>query len=207
RLGGYSYASGGNNPLPQLLLAAGHARRYAAAELLREVDGDDRRQKNEQRDHIDDRQLPRPLEVGEDPDRERLLCTRGEQRDDDLVEREREGEQRPREQRRAQLRERHVAEGLPRVGAEIGRRLLERARHAPQPRERVVVDDDDAEGRVADDDRQEAERDTEPLERRLQREPGDDPRQRDRQDDDERDRLPPEEAVPRDSEREQRAQG
>ena len=41
---------------------------------------------------------------------------------------------------------------------------------------------------------------------RLQREPGDDARQRERQQDDERDRLPPEEGVLRDGDRRERAQ-
>ena len=55
-----------------------------------------------------------------------VCCGAGrEDRDDDLVEREREGEQPAGEQRRPQLRERHVAERLPAVGAEVGRRLVE----------------------------------------------------------------------------------
>ena len=48
----------------------------------------------------------------------------------DLVEREREGEQPAGEQRRPHLREGHVAERLPRVRSEVGRRLLERARQS-----------------------------------------------------------------------------
>ena len=54
---------------------------------------------------------------------------------------------------------------------------------------------------MADDDRQQAEVDADGRVRRLEREPGDDPGQRDRQDDDERDRLAPEEAVARHRER------
>ena len=55
-------------------------------------------------------------------------------------------------------RQRHVPERLPGVGAEVHRRLLERARRAAQAGDDVVVDDDHAERRVADDDRDEAER-------------------------------------------------
>ena len=61
-----------------------------------------------------------------------------------------------REQRRPELRERHVAERLPGVRAEVLRRLLEVAVEPPEPRDRVVEDDDDAEGRVPDDDRRAA---------------------------------------------------
>ena len=43
------------------------------------------------------------------------------------------------------------AEGLPGVGAEVGRGLLEGGRGAAQAGDDVVVDDDDAEGGVADD--------------------------------------------------------
>ena len=46
-----------------------------------------------------------------------------------------------------------VAERLPAVGAEVGAGLLERRPRAAQPGDHVVVDDDDAEGRVADHDR------------------------------------------------------
>src|SRR5690242_12455880 len=46
--------------------------------------------------------------------------------------------------------------------------------HPPQPGDHVVVDHDHAEGGVADDDRQDAERDAGALERRLQRDAGDD---------------------------------
>ena len=81
-------------------------------------------------------------------------------------------------------------------GAEVGRRLLERGRRPPQPRDHVVVDDDDAERGVADDHRQQREVDVQRLrERRVQRHAGDDARQRDRQDDQERDRLAAEEVV------------
>ena len=49
--------------------------------------------------------LGRPGERREDPDRQRLLRAGGEDRHDDLVEREREREQAAGEQRRAHLRE------------------------------------------------------------------------------------------------------
>ena len=100
----------------------------------------------------------------EDPDRQRVVAGPDRERgDDDLVEGEREGEQRPGDERRAHVRQRDEAERLPGRRAEVGRRLLERGRHPPQPRDHVVVDDDDAEGRVRDDDRQQAEIDPEDL--------------------------------------------
>ena len=111
---------------------------------------------------------------------QRLLGARREDRDDDLVEREREREQPARQERRAHLREHHVPERLPVVGAEVGGRLVERPGRPAHARDHVVVDDDHAERRVADDDRREPERDAERAEhvddRRLQREPGDDAR-------------------------------
>ena len=63
---------------------------------------------------------------------------------------------------------------------------------------------------MADHDREEAEVDAERLgqvaEGRVQRHPGDDPRQREREDDEERDRLPPEEAVASDGQRREGAE-
>ena len=70
----------------------------------------------------------------------------------------------------------------------------------------VVVDDDDAEGRVADHDRPEREVDVSGDEERVERHAGDDPGQRDRQDEQERDRLAPEEAEAGDAERGHRAE-
>ena len=100
-----------------------------------------------------------------------------------------------------------VAEGLPGVGPEVGRGLLERGRDAAQARDHVVVDDDDAEGGVRGDDREQAEVDAEHLgEGGVQRHAGDDPGQRDRQDHEERDRLAAEEAEARDGERGERAE-
>ena len=49
-----------------------------------------------------------------------------------------------------------MAERLPRVAAEVGRRFLEVAVEAPQAGHCVVEDDHDAEGRVPDDDRRQA---------------------------------------------------
>ena len=142
-------------------------------------------------------------EVAEDPDRQGFFAGADRERgDDDLVEGEREGEQAAGDQRRAHAREGDAAEGLPGVGAEVGRGLLEGARDAPQAGDDVVVDDDDAEGRVADDHREEAEADAEHLgEGVVEGDAGDDPRQRDRQDDEEGDRLAAEEAVAADGER------
>ena len=118
----------------------------------------------------------------------------GEGRHDDLVEAEREGEQCPGQQARAQQREGHAPERREGPRPEVGRRLLERAPDAAQPRGHVVEDEDDAEGRVADDDREESRADAEDrgeevLDHRLQRDTGDDAGQRDRQDDEDRDRV------------------
>ena len=104
---------------------------------------------------------------------------------------------------RPHVRQRHPAERLPRRRAEVGRRLLERGRQPPQARDDVVVDDDDAEGRVGDDDREQA-RGRCPstwVKVEFSAMPVTMPGQRDRQDDQERDRLAAEEAVARDRER------
>ncbi len=116
-------------------------------------------------------------------------------RHDDLVEGEREGEQAARDERRREDGPENEAEGLPAVGAEILRRLDQRGRRAAQPRDDVVVDDDDAEGRVADHDRPDRGQDPGEAEERDERHPGDDPGQSERQHEQERDRLPAEEAV------------
>ena len=112
------------------------------------------------------------------------------------------------EERRAELREHDVAEGLPVVGAQVGGGLVERAGRATGPGDDVVVDHHHAEGRVADDDRRQTERDAERAEhvddRRLQRKPGHDPGQRDREDHGEGDHLATEEAVARNRERRER---
>ena len=117
-----------------------------------------------------------------------LLRAGGERRHDHLVEREREREQAAGDERRRDRRERDVAERLDAVGAEVHRRLGQRAGHAPQPRDHVVVDDDDAERRVADHDRPETEVELPVREVRVERHAGDDPGQRDRQHEQERDR-------------------
>ena len=87
----------------------------------------------------------------------------------------------------AHLRQHDVPEGLPAVGAEVHRRLDPALRHAPQARDDVVVDDDDAERRVARDDRPEAGIDARALDRGEQRDAGDDAGQRDRQHEQHRD--------------------
>ena len=78
--------------------------------------------------------------------------------------------------------------------------------HAPQPRDHVVVDDDHAEGRVADHDRPEPEVELPEREVRVERHPGDDPGQRDRQHEQERDRVAAEEAEAVHAERRRRAE-
>ncbi len=171
-----------------------------------DVDGHHRKHDHEDGDHVHDRQLIRPREVGQDPDRQRLVGAGREGRHDHLVEGEREREQRAGQERRAELREGDEAERLPRVRAEVGRGLLERLGSPAQPRDHVVVDHDDAESRVPDDDREEAEVEPGRVVGRIQRHPGHDPGQRDRQDHEERDRLATEEAVARHGERGERAE-
>ena len=85
--------------------------------------------------------------------------------------------------------------------SEIGGRFVERARDASQAGDHVVVDDHDAEGRVADHDRQQRQVDAGELERGVQRDAGDDPGQRQRQHQQQRHRLTAEEPEPMDAER------
>src|SRR5437868_1223119 len=67
--------------------------RLLAGEPVCDVDGNDREQDDDHGDDVGDRQLLAAEEVVEDPDRQGLLATaEGERGDDDLVEREREGE-------------------------------------------------------------------------------------------------------------------
>ena len=82
----------------------------------------------------------------------------GERRDHDLVERTRRRAAPPAnsaERMSGNVTYRIRLEG---VGTEVGRRLVEVGGEATQPGEDVVVDDDDAEGRVRDDQGEEAER-------------------------------------------------
>ena len=91
----------------------------------------------------------------EDPDRQGFFAGADRERgDDDLVEGEGEGEQAAGGEGGSHAREGDEAEGLPGVGAEVGRGLLEGAGGAAQAGDDVVVDDDDAEGGVADDHRE-----------------------------------------------------
>ena len=62
--------------------------------------------------------------------RERRVGPDHEERDDELVEREREGERGRADEHRPDLRQRHPPEHDPRRGAEVGRRLLERTGRA-----------------------------------------------------------------------------
>src|SRR4051812_42463936 len=62
-------------------------------EPLCEQHGDRRQQDQRKRDHVDDRELGTEPDVAEDQQRQRVLRPCCEVGDDDLVEREREGEQ------------------------------------------------------------------------------------------------------------------
>jgi hypothetical protein len=103
-----------------------------------------------------------------------------------------------------------VTERLPPVGTQVHRCLYERRRGSAQSGDHVVEDDDDAERRVADDDRPDPELEAEvaiaEVDRGRQRDRRDDPRQRDRQDEDERDRLSTEESEAVHRERRARAE-
>src|SRR5579884_296321 len=186
-------------------LLRGHARRRAAADdpgvarqPLRERDGKHRQHDDDERDDVDDGQLLALSQVVEDEDRKRLLraCRKGCH--NDLVERKREREQPARDERDRQYRPDDVPERLPAVGAEVARRLEQRGRRTAQARHDVVVDDDDAERCVPDHDRPHREAEACEDVERVQRHAGDDPGQRDRQDEQERDRLAAEEAEARD---------
>ncbi|MDT4861150.1 hypothetical protein FQZ97_957420 [compost metagenome] len=130
----------------------------------------------------------------------------GEGGDDDLVERQGERQHAARQQRRAEVRQDHVAEGLPAVGAEVHGRLDQAVRGAAQTGDDVVVDRHHAEGGVADDDGQDARLDAEGLERREQRDAGDDAGQGDGQDQHQRDALLAEEVAAVQRDRGQRAE-
>ena len=90
-------------------------------------DRDHRREDDREHDRVHDGQLLALADVAEDQQRQRVLGAGGEVRDDDLVEREREREQPAGDQRGRDHRQRHEAERLPAVGAEVRRRLEQRA--------------------------------------------------------------------------------
>src|SRR3954451_22644891 len=69
-----------------------HGARPLGSHLLRDPDRDQRQHDHEQRDHVHHGLLDRPEEIREDPDRQRLLRTGGEDRHHDLVPGERERE-------------------------------------------------------------------------------------------------------------------
>src|SRR5919201_863988 len=105
-----------------------------ARQALRDHDRDERQENHDERDDVHDRELLPLAQVVEDEDRQRRLRAGGERRDDDLVEREREREQAAGDERGREHGPDEEAEGLPAVGAEVHRRLDERARRPPQPR-------------------------------------------------------------------------
>src|SRR6185437_8921141 len=129
-----------------------------AGEALGDRDRDDRREQDQKDDHVHLGQLLAEADVPEDPDRQRILDAGGERGHDHLVEREREREERPGDQRCRDRRQRHVDERLEAVRAQVHRRLGQRRRHAAEPGDHVVEHDHDAERRVADDDRPQSER-------------------------------------------------
>src|SRR5579862_3034410 len=172
-----------------------------AHQPLCERDRDHRQDDHRECDGIHDRQLLAEPDVAEDQQRKRVLRPRGEKRDDHLVEGQCERKQAAGDEGRREYRPDDEAERLPAVGAQVGRGLEERGRRATQAREHVVVDDHDAEGRMADHDRPERQVDVVEREERVQRHPSDDPGQRDREHEQERDRLAAEETEAGDCER------
>ena len=130
----------------------------------------------------------RPHQLAQHPDRQRGLLAGGEGGDDDLVEGEGEGEHAAGEEGRRDVGQEDVAEGLEAVGTQVHRGLDQIGRGAAQAGDDVVVDHDDAEGRVADHDGPDRERDVEHAEGRAQRDAGDDAGQGDRQDQEQVDR-------------------
>ena len=81
----------------------------------------------------------------------------GEERDDEIVERQGEGEQRAGDQRRFDMGHQDVAERLPVVGAEIAGRLLLLLVEAREPRADDERDEGEAERDMRDDDGAEVE--------------------------------------------------
>src|SRR5436309_749082 len=79
-------------------------------------------------------------EIAEDPDRQRVLIACSEGRHDDLVEREREREQRSCDERSRDDGQRDETEGLPAVRAKVHRRFGQRGLRPAQPGDDVVVD-------------------------------------------------------------------
>ena len=99
----------------------------------------------------------------------------------------------------------HMAEGLKAVGAKIGRGLEDSTGQATKAGHGVVVDDHDAKGGVAEDDRPCRERDIHDRKGRAQRHAGDDAGQGDGQDDQQADLFAPEKPRLRHRRRHQRA--
>src|SRR6185503_8380820 len=83
-----------------------------ASEALRDRDRHDRREQDQEDDHVHLWELLAQADVPEDPDRQRVLHAGGERGHDHLVERQREGEQCAGDQRGRNRRQRHVDERL-----------------------------------------------------------------------------------------------
>ena len=95
-----------------------------------------RHQHHDHRDDIGDRPLARPYQFLQHPDRQGRLLAGGEGGDDHLVEAQREGEHAARQQRRGEIGQDDVAEGLEAVGAEVHRRFDQRSGCAGSGRRR-----------------------------------------------------------------------
>src|SRR5437868_12063641 len=160
-----------------------------AGEAGGDDDRDDRDQDHEGHDDVD---LWEPLtetDRAEDPQRKRVLRACGKGRDDDLVERQREREHRSGHDGGRDEGQRDVPQHLEPICAEVHGSLDQRALRPAQARQHVVVDDHDAERRVADDDGQRRKRDPAKAEGGVQGDSGDDPRERERQHEHQADEL------------------
>src|SRR4051794_17309901 len=146
-----------------------------AHQALREENGDDRQENHGERDRVHDGKLLPEADVAEDQQRQRVVRAGREVRDDDLVEGQREGQEPARDEGGREHGPDHEAERLPAVCAEVCGGFEKRRRRSAKPCEDVVVDDHDAEGRVADHDRPQREIPVPEDEERVERHAGEDP--------------------------------
>ncbi|PBH17828.1 hypothetical protein BGV22_20465, partial [Clostridioides difficile] len=102
----------------RLFAAAGHA----FAPFGQVVGAEDRQhghQHHQHGHHVGDRDVTRAAGLVEQADRQGARVAGGEGGDEDLVEGQGEGEHAAGQQGRAEVRQDHVAEGLPAIGAQV----------------------------------------------------------------------------------------
>jgi hypothetical protein len=174
---------------------------------LRGPDRDHRQQHQHRGDDVHHRRLVRAEQVAEDPDRQRLQAGEIVNVVTTISSKlSANAEQAAGQQRRAQLRERHPAERQERVRAEVARRLLQR-RPVRRSRASTLLCTSTMQNVACPMITVRYPNGTPPaVNARVERDAGDDAGQRDRQDDEEADDVPPEEPVPLDGERQHRAE-